>query len=234
METGIDKKQIEAARQFFLGLSKDRVMLRFVVCLGILVVGWFGVVSPQADALAKARGTLESVRKQDKRASEAVFYTHQVESYEPFLFNSTEPSTLQDYVSRMVTASGAHIRGMVNKKTEAKGPFKIIELELTAYGTFSELADFVDRLERGDKVVRLEKCRLQATKTQIILDCVLNALVRPKGKVVAEAGEQGDPDAGLDDEAVKEAGSFRSSQPTPGDETTPTGSDTSVQQGSSP
>jgi hypothetical protein len=189
MELGIDKKQIEGAKKFFMGLSKDRVMLRFVICLTILVVGYFVVLDPQATGLAEARDSLVGARKQDRRATDLVFYTHQLEAYEPFLFPDAHPLTLQEYVLEKVQASGASVRGMANKKTESKGVFKVSELELTATGTYSQLVDLVDRLERGDKIVRLEKCRLLGTKTQIILDCSVKGLVKSGGGSSQAPGE---------------------------------------------
>ncbi len=201
MELGIDKKQIEGMKQWFLGLSKDRVMLRFVVCLVIFAVGWFAVLDPQAAALAKARKGLATARKQDVRASEAVFYTKQLEGYESHLFESDDPLLLQDYVLDKVDKSGAMLRGTANKKADPRGVFKVIELDLAATGTYSQLADLVDRLERGDKVVRLEKCRLQATKTQIILEATVNALVKPAlaARKRAEAADTGDTEGAAED-----------------------------------
>jgi hypothetical protein len=110
-----------------------------------------------------------------------VFYTRQIEAYEPYLFPDDDPLTLQNYVLDKIVASGASMRGMANKKTEAKGVFKVSELELTATGTYSQLVDLVDRLEHGDRIVRFEKCRLLATKTQIVLDCIVNGLVKSRG-----------------------------------------------------
>ena len=96
MELVIDKKQIGAARQWAQDLASDRVRLRFAVCLVMVVLGWMLVLKPQADALAAARTSLGKAHTQAKRATDAVFYTNQVERYEPYLFTDDDPVFLEN------------------------------------------------------------------------------------------------------------------------------------------
>ena len=189
MELGIDKKQIEAARQWAQDLAADRVRLRFAVCLVMVVLGWMLVLKPQADALAAARTSLGKAHTQAKRATDAVFYTNQVERYEPYLFTDDDPVTLQSYVLGHLEASGATIRGTSPKKTEPRGVFKVVELELEATGTFAQLVDLVDRLEHGPKVLRLERLRLERNKTAIFLTCTVNGLAKPPLSAGKSAGK---------------------------------------------
>ena len=207
MELGIDKHQIESFKRFWKDLSKDRVMLRFVICAGMLVVGWFSLMQPQAGALAAARKSVESAEKRSTRAAELVFFTEQLERYTPHLFTDADPVTLQDYVLDKLKRSGARLRTVVPKKTEAKGPFKVAELDLDATGSFSQLVDLVDRLEHGDKIVRLERVRFQRSKTTIMLECTVTGLVKEKRTTsTEETGAGAGAGTGTDAGAVPSGG----------------------------
>jgi Tfp pilus assembly protein PilO len=200
MELGIDKQQIENAQAFLRNVSKDRIMLRFFVCGLILLVGWLTVLGPRADALADADKYLEKSKKQAKRGTDVVFFTNQLEAYEPHLFTDVDPTTLNRYVLDKLKLSGATLKTIAPKKTEARGPFKVIELDLDATGSYTQLVQLVDLLEHGEKVVRLEKVRFQRTKTLIIMELTVNGLVKPG--LAAADGEAADEPAGPAGEAV--------------------------------
>jgi len=200
VELGIDKKQIESMKAALRGLADDRVQLRFVVCLVLLIVGWLAVLRPQSIALTKARKKVVQAGKQALAAEETVFFTRELEKYEPYLFAFDDPAMLQAYVRRSVEASGAQLRSFANKKTEPKGVFQVVELDMDVVGTYSELVHLVDLLEHGDKVLRLEKLKLERTKTSILMECTLNGLVKPSlapaPAVGGEAEGDGSAEAG--------------------------------------
>jgi Tfp pilus assembly protein PilO len=189
LELGLDRRQIESAKALGRKIVDDPVLLRFVLCVLVLLLGWLAVLEPQAEALAAARKSLRKATKRADMAQELRFFESEKKRYEPLFFENADIVDWQRYVLNELEASGARLRSLEPKKTESKGNFKVLELSVDATGTYSQLVDFIDRLEHGRRVVRMTRMRLERRKDIIVLECVLNALVRPASKGGAEAGD---------------------------------------------
>lgn len=192
MELGIDKQRIEALRGAWTRWTTDPVTFRLLVCL-LLVLGGGGLLlRPQALALAKARKAHGKAEKRAHEADELVFYTRQAAAYTPRLFQDTDLVAWQQYVLDALTRSGARMRTLEPKKTEAKGVFRVLELELNCTGTYAQLVDFIDRLERGERVVRVERLRIERRQRDINLELVVKGLVKGAPSADAEAPAEGE------------------------------------------
>lgn len=210
MELGIDKQQIEKAKALWTKTTSDPVLLRFLVCALILLVGGGLALRPQAQRLARARKSLTRIEGRAAKADEVVFYSKQIEQYGPALFPTSDVVAWQRYVIDKLEQSGARLTSLEPKKTDSKGVFRILELELNAKGTYSQLADFVDRLEHGEHVVRFERLRLERLTTAVSLECILETLVKGSGEEAGAgraegAGGAGEGDAGEADSDTDDA-----------------------------
>jgi hypothetical protein len=215
METGIDKKQIEAIKRFGSRLTSEPARLKMAVCVVLAGVGFFGVERPLGERLEAARTANAKAKTASKKAAEAVLYTKQRDLYEERVAVESRITDWQNYVLGVLGDTSAMLVSLEPRKNTSKGPFTIIEMELVAKGdSYNEFAIFVDRLERGPRIVRLDKLRMERQQGNIYLTCIVKGLIKksakkPKPKPVveesqidAEAGSQADAE-GVDTTAVE-------------------------------
>lgn len=188
----IDKKQIAAFKRLGKRLGGDPARLRMTLCIVLAVVGIFGVERPLGLRLARARTAQVEARKLAQMAEEVAFFTRERAGYESRLAVPGDISDWQNYVLEHLRCTTATLIALEPRKPLAKGVFTVLEMELVAKGdSYREFADFIDRIEHGERIVRVEKLRLEKQQTSIYLTCLIRGLVKGKGTAKPAAGGGG-------------------------------------------
>ena len=74
------------------------------------------------------------------------------------------------------------------KKTIAQGPFKIVTMDLLVRGLYyPEFIKFLDSLEHGDRVIRIEKIRVERLQRELSMSCTIRGLVKGSAKKPTKA-----------------------------------------------
>ena len=179
----IDKKQLEGFKRFGRRLGGDPARLRLTVCVLLTGLGILGVERPLGLRLAKARTANLAAKKSSQMAEEVAFFTRQKAAYEPRAAVSSDISDWQNYVLEKLRCTKATLISLEPNKPLPKGVFTVVEMELVARGgSYREFADFVDRLEHGERLVRVEKLRMEKQQTAISLTCLIRGLVKSNAK----------------------------------------------------
>ena len=180
MDTGLDKAQWQAVNNWWARTAGDHVKLRFVICLALFLASYLFVLDPLSAQLAAARKEHRKALKRENMANELAHFAEQFKRFEPRLVSSAEPSDWQNYVLAQLDASGAQLASMEPRGVESAGGFKLVEMEINAKSTdYAVLVDFVDRLEHGARLVRIEKLAIERQPRSLLLTCTLKGLVRP-------------------------------------------------------
>ena len=190
----IDKKQVEGLKRLGRRIGGDPARLRLTVCLVLTGVGIFGVERPLGLRLAQARTAQAAAKKSSQMAEEVAFFTRQKAAYDPRAAVSSDITDWQNYVLGKLRCTTATLISLEPHKPLAKGVFTVLEMELVAKGSsYREFADFIDRLERGERLVRVEKLRLEKQQTSISLTCLIRGLVKASARPApAKAATSGD------------------------------------------
>lgn len=184
----IDKKQVEGLKRLGRRIGGDPARLRLTVCLLLTGIGIFGVERPLGLRLAKARTAQLAAKKSSQMAEEVAFFTRQKAAYDPRAAVSSDITDWQNYVLEKLRCTTATLISLEPHKPLAKGVFTVLEMEVVAKGSsYREFADFIDRLERGERLVRIEKLRLEKQQTSISLTCLIRGLVKASAKPAAPA-----------------------------------------------
>jgi len=179
----IDKKQLEGFKRFGRRLGGDPARLRLTVCVLLTGLGILGVERPLGVRLAKARTANLAAKKSSQMAEEVAFFTRQKAAYEPRAAVSSDISDWQNYVLEKLRCTKATLISLEPHKPLPKGVFTVVEMELVARGgSYREFADFVDRLEHGERLVRVEKLRMEKQQTAISMTCLIRGLVKSNAK----------------------------------------------------
>lgn len=180
MDSGLDKAQWQAVAAWWARTAGDHVKLRFLICVTILAASYVFVLDPLGAELAAARKAHAKALRRENMANELAYFRDQFERFEPRLVSSAEPSDWQNYVLAQLEASGAQLASMEPRGVESAGGFKLVEMEIDVKSTdYAALVDFVDRIEHGARLVRIEKLTLERQPRTLLLTCTLKGLVRP-------------------------------------------------------
>lgn len=161
METGLDGPQVQAIRRMASKALHDPAQIRLVVAAAIGLAGLFLVCRPEAARLEAARTRLRKLEATAEDAEELRAVVKQSESYVGRLPKGEDPGNWQDYVSGHIEAAGVTLRKLEPRKTLSSGPFRVVVLEVTVDGLYPQLVDLLDRLDRGERVVRFDRLALE-------------------------------------------------------------------------
>ncbi|HEX5011506.1 MAG TPA: hypothetical protein VFY71_14010 [Planctomycetota bacterium] len=185
-----DRRQIEAVKALGRRWAGDPVQLRLVVAVAILALGIGVVQHPLGTRLAAARTAHDEALKQARLADDQRFLATQAAGYEKRVAISSDLVDWQNYVLERFRTTSATLISLEPKATTQKPPFDVLEMELVAKGTnYADFVDFIDRLEHGERLVRIEKLRIERQQTSVYVTLVIKGLVRAGGKSGAEAGK---------------------------------------------
>jgi Tfp pilus assembly protein PilO len=192
MDLGIDKRKLEALVERGRAIAADPVLLRATLAGVLLTIGVFAVEEPQVARLATARQQQVEAQKRADASDDLRLLEKQMKVYAPRLAASADLVEWGDYILEKLEKSGATLHSMDPKKTTASGAFKVVDFDLTAQGTYEQLADFIDRMERGERIVRFDRIFLQRMRSTVNLECTVRGLVKPpKTAAVVEASAHG-------------------------------------------
>ena len=187
METGFDKSQLQAVELWWARTTGDHVRLRFVICLTLFLSSYLFVIDPLSERLAAARTSHREVLKRENMANELVYFADQLAIIEPRLVAVDDEVDWQNYVLAELEAAGVQLASVEPRGVKSQDGFKLVEMEINARSAeYAALVDFVDRIEHGQRLVRIEKLALVRQPDNLLLTCVLKGLVRP-GLVREEA-----------------------------------------------
>jgi len=184
MRDAIDRAKLAA-----LAISADPLALRACTAAVLLAVGLLAIEAPLAARLRSAREHRRDVEERANASDELRELEKQVKRYGSRLATSADPLEWESYVSEKLAKSGAVLRAMEPKKSAGAGPFTIVDIDLVAQGTYAELADFVDRLERGERLVRLDRIFVQRMGDTVNLECTIKGLAKPPSARAATDAE---------------------------------------------
>ena len=197
LEGGIDRKQLEALKGLYRKWTGDAVQFRFLVTLVLMALIIVAVELPLADRLDVARARRKVAKAMSTLSHDVRGYVEQVENYDPHVAVSPELVDWQAYVMTLLEHSTAVLISLQPKKTESKGVFQVLEMEVVARGSsYREFVDFVARLEHGERLMRVEKVRVEKHQTSMYLTCIIKGLVKSSASAAGRSGKDGATDAG--------------------------------------
>ena len=210
METGISAEQIEAFKKKFLIHARDRLKLRLMVTGAIFGLGLFAYLRPKAQGLDAARAKLAKLTAQATTAGDLRHCVEQERGFSDRVPKAADITDWQNYIVEKLDLSGATLRKLEPRKSVRKARYRFIYVEVECEGMFPQVLDFLDRLERGHRLVRFDRLTLEKRKTTIAFRGVVMGLVRSGGNkpgalpaTIVNPASTGDKAAGSPDPEPK-------------------------------
>ncbi|MFT7461868.1 MAG: hypothetical protein ACI9EF_000202 [Pseudohongiellaceae bacterium] len=169
----------KSIRVWARAVAEDPPRMRFYSHVVVVVFGWFLVTSPLSTRLVEARADLVKAHKNEARAKAHLHLVDQQERYEPMLTGSENILDWQNYLLSKVDSSDAELSTLEPFKAEKRGPFMVMRFHVTVKASqFEALADLLDRVEHGERLVRVEDMQISQSKDFMLMTFVVRGLVK--------------------------------------------------------
>lgn len=158
-------------------LLRDPLRLAVSLAALILVVGFAGVLRPLQGRIDDSRGMLTEASGIAETVRDIALLVRQEDAYRDRLHVGYDLVEWQDYVLRAIDDADCELGTMESGDVKRVQDFRIVELPLVVRGDYSDLRDFIDRLERGERLVRFDHLVLEpGNGSGATLNCTLRGL----------------------------------------------------------
>jgi len=170
------RKDLQDLREKFGRLRQDPLSFNFAIAAVLLAVGMAGVTMPLGGSIASKRATLEEARERAavaERLGQHLEAWHQVASR---IVPAAEAVDWNDYVLEHLRAAGMRVLSQERPEVFPLAEFKTITLRLRVGGSYAQIVDFLDRVERGARLMRVDRLTIAVGEQELELDVELLGL----------------------------------------------------------
>ncbi len=144
---------------------------RSFVALIIFAVGYFGVIGKLSTRLEEARVLHESTTTTAQYVSDIRHFEGQSKLYSERMTPADDNAEWGQYILDILDKSGAQMQRFSPDRSEGVGNYKVLKFDVGATGDYFQLVDFMDRLERGERFVRMNDFEIAAEQSTLKLRC---------------------------------------------------------------
>jgi hypothetical protein len=160
-------------------LRSKPARFRATLAAALLALGLVAIEGPQALRLCFAHRRLAEAEWRARLADDVRALEQSSAVYRPRLAAGADAEDWRAYITEKLEKSGARALSIEPKPSSSAGPLTLVTIDLGAQGSYAEITDFVDRLERGERLVRLDRIFVQRMRDTVDLECTIRALARP-------------------------------------------------------
>ncbi len=193
---GVKEDVIELKKKLS-GLQEDPEKFRAAIAALLLVVGMLVIKIPLTARINAKQTALREAQHLAEVADQVMVLRDQAALVEERL---RAPGGLSDwgvYIEGLVNDSGADLSRQEGGNVDGIYSFKKISIGLTITGTYREIWAFIDAVESGPRLARLENIDLSVSEGTLTLRCMLLGLCDPSmgGDGPMDDEMEGEPDA---------------------------------------
>ena len=144
-------------------VRSDPMRLAISLSVVIVVIGFAGVLRPLQGNIEHSRDLIEEATGLARKVETITELAQQQSFYHDRLQVPSDLVHWQDYVLVAMEEAGCTLVKMEKGDVKRAQDFRIIELDVSLEGSYDQVRDFVDRLERGHRLVRLDQLILEPT-----------------------------------------------------------------------
>jgi hypothetical protein len=165
------QKDLEKIKAAIAKKTSTEESYRGFVALIIFAVGYFGVIGKLSTRLEEARVLHEATTTTAQFVTDIRHFEGQSKIYSDRMTPADDNAEWGQYILDILDESGAQMQRFSPDKGEGIGNYKVLKFEVGATGDYYQLVDFMDRLERGERFVRVDDFDIAAEQSTLKLRC---------------------------------------------------------------
>lgn len=151
-------------------LRQDPPAFRLSIAAVLLAVGLAAVTVPLGGSLESKQETLARTRERAEVAARLGLQVAACEAVASRLAPKADPVEWADYAVAGLRAAGLRLLSQEAPEIEEIGNFRLVRMRLRAGGSYAGIADFVDRLERGERLMRVDRLAVSFGQDELELE----------------------------------------------------------------
>lgn len=181
---------------------------RGFLALILFVVGYFGIIGQLSKRLDEARELHENTKVTAQYVDDIRHFESQSQVYGERMTPADENADWGQYILDTIEESKAVFERLSPDKANGIGNYKVLKFEVACSGEYFQLIDFMDRLERGIRYVRIDEFEIRAENKSLKLRCQVLCLAgvpyEQQRANQLDGGEGGMPMEGMDPDYAPE------------------------------
>lgn len=177
------RKDLQDLRAKLERLRQDPPAFHFALAATLLAVGLAGVTMPLGGSIETKREALEDARDRAAVAERIGAHLDAWRHLAPRVVAQAEAVDWDAYLLQHLRAAGMRVLSQEPPEVAELGEFRTITLRLRAGGRYEQIADFLDRVECGERLMRVDRLQIAIGASELELEAELVGLA---GKLPVE------------------------------------------------
>lgn len=159
-------------------LQGDPEKFRFALALAILGFGMVAIKMPLSARIQAKKVELAAAEELADRADRVMQLRKAAALIEDRMNQPSEPSDWQQYLYEIIAETGVAVPQQDKSDPKSVYDFQQIIIPLHLTGTYSQIWNFIDTVERGPRLMRFENINLTLSEGVLTLRCDLYGIAR--------------------------------------------------------
>lgn len=160
----------------FQVIKKDPERLKNLIAVASLVVGFVLVKMPLSSRIESKFTELRQAKIVAKNAEDFDTLDRGVEAFSHRLNYPNDGSDWQKYYYKLAAETGVGITRWEQAAVDMVYDAAILNMPVTIVGSYAQIVAFIDAVERGQRLARVDEMRLSLAEGKLTLRCVLMGL----------------------------------------------------------
>jgi len=177
MNTGIDKAKLQLYKETAIRHLSNPVKLRLTTVFVILAVGIGGIYMPFSKRIEEAQKKLSDERERNQKITDVEKLRKRANSYRERIGDNSDTNEWVQYTLDGLRNYQVMLREMESSEPRRVGPYRAVTLSMEIEGAFPQLKDFVEWLEKSERMLRVDTVRFEKRPDNLQMKVIVLGLV---------------------------------------------------------
>ncbi|MCE5277744.1 MAG: GspMb/PilO family protein [Planctomycetaceae bacterium] len=178
MSVAADKARLLQYKAHLVKVLGDPVKMRLAIVAAITLVAAVAIYMPLSDAIEQQQRLVAAEKKRLSLVQDVESLRKQVTDYQDRIGQQSDTNEWVQYLLAGSRAAKVKLRNMESKQPQAVGPYKAVSLAVEVQGTYPQMRQFIEWLDRSDRLLRVDMMRMEKMPDVIVMKVYVLGLVR--------------------------------------------------------
>ncbi len=178
MSLSSDKARLLQYKAQVVKLLGDPMKMRLAIVVAVTGLAGLGIYMPFSDSIDQQRRLVAAEQKRLSVVQDVESLRQQVADYQKRISGQSDTNEWVQYLLAGSRSTNVKLRNMESKEPQKVGPYKAVSLAVEVQGTYPQMKQFIEWLDRSERLLRLDMVRLEKMPDLIVMKVYVLGLVR--------------------------------------------------------